>query len=182
MLNDKPSPLAALQYLRQAAKAYLAYIPGSGLLIDAMFNRIDSAVEVHAEEANGIITVAYADMNKIINHDGNRHETHTAMEILAVCKRLAEDLGALSVKAARPWVDALELDKKAQAVGAAAGNVIETVKNKSPEWKANLNRKTEPVGTAVGSVVEAVKSNLTPDWKKSASVVWVLYSTSTRQN
>jgi hypothetical protein len=119
-----------------------------------MFNHIDSAVEAHAEEANGIITMAYADMNKIINHDGNKHETHTAMEILAVCKRLAEDLGALSVKAARPWVHALELDKKVQAVGAAAGNVIEVVKNKSPEWKANLDSvpRSSPSSTIRGSI------------------------------
>jgi thymidine phosphorylase len=139
-----------------------------------MFNCIDDAVEEHAEEANSVITMAYADMNKIINHDGNKHETHTAMEILAVCKRLAEDLGALSIKATRPYVDALELDKKAQAIGAAAGNLMEAAKNKSPEWKAELDRRTEPIGTAVGSVVEVVKSK-SPDWKQSVSVVRVYY-------
>ena len=140
-----------------------------------MFSHVDQAVEVHAEEANGIITMAYADMNKIITHDGNKHESHTAMEIFAVCKRLAEDLGALGVKATKPYVDVLELDKKVQAMGIATGNVIEAVRNKSPEWRTELDKRAEPVATAVGSVVEEVRSK-SSDWKQSASVVRLYFT------
>ena len=54
----KKAPSHVLSHLRQACKAYLAHLPGSGLLIDRGFDALDDVVDAHADEANAIIGAA----------------------------------------------------------------------------------------------------------------------------
>jgi len=109
LINDEPAPNVALQYLRKAAKAYLAHIPGSAIVVDSTFNRLDGIVDRHGGQATQYLKQAYSDFLRIVQHGGNKHESHTALEVLAVCKRLAEDIGALGI-------DSIELPKGTQAV------------------------------------------------------------------
>ena len=138
-------PSHALNYLREAAKAYVAYIPGAGFLVDRTFDRLDETVDAHAEEANAIIGQAYTDIVQIVQQGGNRHETFSVLEILSVCRRLVKELGALGLKAGQPLAERLELDKKMAAVSASASSLVETVKAKSPEWKQSVDQATAKV-------------------------------------
>ncbi|KAF9528551.1 hypothetical protein CPB83DRAFT_854354 [Crepidotus variabilis] len=124
MKTDKV-PSHILGTLRKAVKAYVAYIPGASFVVDRTFDKIDETADRHEEEANAIIGKAYMDIFDIVKHGGNNHETHSAVEIFGVCRRLLEDLRGLGQKAGTPLVQHFELDKHAETVG----NKVQSVRD-----------------------------------------------------
>ena len=135
-MDDKPAPNVALQYLHKAAKAYLAYIPGAGLVVDLAFRHLDAVVDQHAEQATVYVKQAYSDFLRIVQHGKNKHESHTALEVLALCKRLAEDIGALG---------GIDIPKGARGV-------VEDIIKKAVEVKSVLHEKTAPIRAVVGGI------------------------------
>jgi len=150
---DRPAPNQALNYLRQGVKTYVAYIPGSGFVVDKLFDHVDQVVDEHAEEANEIVGRAIWEITQIVS------QGHSALEILAVCKRLGQDLGSLGGKASKPLIDSLDLDKKTQVIVKNIKSHVETIQTKAPQWKADLNKAAEPIGSAIGNFVGTLNIN-----------------------
>ncbi len=146
LIDDKPAPDVAFQYLRKAAKEYLAHIPGSGVVIDLTFNHLDAIIEQHREQATEHLKQAYSDFLRIVQHGKNKHESHTTLEVLAVCKRLAEDIGGLGI-------NPLEIPKESRGT---AKIIIE----KAAKVKSHLDEKTAPIGTIVGGFFENLQGKL----------------------
>jgi len=135
-MDDKPAPNIALQYLRKAAKAYLAYFPGSGIIIDLTFNRLDAIVDQHAEQATEYVKHAYSQFQRVVQHGKNKHESHTALEVLALCKRLAEDLGTLG-GVNIPIGNIIE--RAAAPIGAVVGGIFADLQGK---FKKSIDQLT----------------------------------------
>lgn len=76
-------PSHILGHLRQAAKAYVAYYPGAGIIVDIIFNQIDQTVDLHGEKSWVVINQALSDFFKIVHHGENNHEGHSVLEIFA---------------------------------------------------------------------------------------------------
>ncbi|KAF8971052.1 hypothetical protein BDZ97DRAFT_1334661 [Flammula alnicola] len=127
------APSQVLGYLRQAAKAYVSYVPGAGFLVDRTFDAIDDAVDAHTDEANTIIRKAYDDILNVVQRDGNNHKTSSAVEILSITRRLLKELKELGVKSKSPGVS--------QALGGVAE-------------KANNLVKSSEVSETAGGVAE----------------------------
>ncbi|KAF9559872.1 hypothetical protein CPC08DRAFT_723654 [Agrocybe pediades] len=101
------APKQALDSLRQAAKAYVAFFPGAGFLVDRSFDAVDGVVEEHGQEATSIIMKAYDDMLEIMQKGGNDHKASSAMEVISVARRLVQELSALGLKAGQPYAERL---------------------------------------------------------------------------
>ncbi|KJA27659.1 hypothetical protein HYPSUDRAFT_197842 [Hypholoma sublateritium FD-334 SS-4] len=110
----KKAPSHVLSHLRQACKAYLAHLPGSGLLIDRGFDALDDVVDAHADEANAIIGAAAADVLVVVQRDGNECGTGAVVDVVRIMRRLLGDLQALGAKAGAPLAERLELERRAE--------------------------------------------------------------------
>jgi len=89
--QSTPEPSEALQWLRQTATSYAAFIPGGKGYVDTVFNDISSVQEKHGPEVDRIVKEAYDDF-KGISHEGLSAETaYKAWEILSKhMKRIGE--------------------------------------------------------------------------------------------
>jgi len=128
----KTAPRQALESLRHAAKAYVAYFPGAGYLVDKSFDAIDNVVEEHGSEATAIIMKAYDDMLDVIQKGGNEHKASSAWELVSVTRRLTEELSALGAKAGQHYVVKYDLEQRVDTVKAGVGSVAEKIKSKTP--------------------------------------------------
>ncbi|KDR75351.1 hypothetical protein GALMADRAFT_249397 [Galerina marginata CBS 339.88] len=128
----KEAPSQALAYLRQAAKAYVAFLPGAGFVVDRGFDALGDVVDAHADEANAITKKAYDEILEVVSKDGNDHSTSSAVQIITITRRLVRELTALGLKAGKPVSEKLELERRASDVGAAAGAFYQDVKSKTP--------------------------------------------------
>jgi hypothetical protein len=101
-LNNNTAPSQVLGYLRQAAKAYVAFLPGAGFIVDRCFDTISQTVDTHAEEANAILNKAYIDIFKVVMKGGNENRMGSAIDILAITGTLLQDMKGLGIKAGQP--------------------------------------------------------------------------------
>lgn len=145
-LSKKGPPSQVLEYLRQAAKAYVAFFPGAGILVDIGFNAISETVDTHAEETNAILKKAYVDIYNVVMEGGNEHRMGSALEILAVTKNLVKDMKDLGIKVGQPILQKLEIEKHAATIGTAATSALDDIK------KLEIEKRAATIGTAVTSL------------------------------
>jgi DNA-binding IclR family transcriptional regulator len=100
-------------------------------------DHVTQVVDEHAEEANEVVGRAIWEMTQIVS------QGHSALGILAVCRRLGQDLESLGGKVSRPLIGSLNLDKKTQVIVKNIGSHVETIQSKAPQWKAELDKATE---------------------------------------
>lgn len=141
----KRAPIQALHHLRQAAKAYVAYLPGAGFLVDRAFDVADDVVATHSEDATAIISQAYRNILQVVQQGENEHKTSAALQIVSIARRLLKDLTALGVKAGKPISDQLDLEQKAGAVSAAAGSLYQEAISKAPVVFKRLKEKVTKI-------------------------------------
>jgi len=68
--EQTPEPNEALQWLRNAAQSYAAFIPGAKAYVDSAFNDLDAIREKHGDEVDNIVREAYEDMRRVLS-DGD---------------------------------------------------------------------------------------------------------------
>ena len=134
----KKAPVQALHHLRQAAKAYVAYLPFAGFVVDRAFDVADDVVATHSEEATALITQAYSDILQVVQKGENEHKTGAALQIVSIARRL---LGELTALAGKPIVERYGLEEKAEAVKVAAGSLYKEAASKAPEAFGRLKEK-----------------------------------------
>jgi len=95
-VNAQPETKAQiLAALRLLAKAYVAPLPGAGILVDVAFNEIDQAVDTHKEEIVSILKSAYNEVQTTVK-TGGRDAKETAWDVIAI---LRNRLGEIEVSA-----------------------------------------------------------------------------------
>lgn len=126
--NKRPNE--ALNYLRQLAKSYVAVIPGSGLVLDRLFNSVDRIVEEHREEASDILAKAQEEIDSTLKKKDELTNTELASRILTILGKRLSEIGELGAKAGGPFLqpvkdrlpDSAYLAKKAdESVGMLKG-------------------------------------------------------------
>lgn len=64
--EQTPEPNEALQWLRQAAQSYAAFIPGAKGYVDSAFDDLDAIRAKHGEEVDNIVREAYEEMRQVL--------------------------------------------------------------------------------------------------------------------
>lgn len=78
-----PEPNEALQWLRNAAQSYAAFIPGAKGYVDSAFNDLDAVREKHGDEVDSIIREAYSEMRTVLgNGDVSLVTAHKTWDVL----------------------------------------------------------------------------------------------------
>ena len=143
----KKAPSHVLSHLRQACKAYLAFLPFSGLLLDRGFDALDEIVDAHANQANAIIGAAAADVLAVVQRDGNKHGTGAVVDIWRIMRRLLEDLRTLGEKAGAPLAEQLQLERRAEEFKATSAVAFEAVRAAGADVSQALAGAAEKVST-----------------------------------
>ncbi|CAO2654946.1 Nn.00g116790.m01.CDS01 [Neocucurbitaria sp. VM-36] len=65
--EQTPEPNEALQWLRNAAQSYAAFIPGAKTYVDSAFDDLDAIREKHGDEVDKIVSEAYEEMRNVLN-------------------------------------------------------------------------------------------------------------------
>ncbi|EMD69689.1 hypothetical protein COCSADRAFT_212756 [Bipolaris sorokiniana ND90Pr] len=64
--EQTPEPNEALQWLRQAAQSYAAFIPGAKGYVDSAFDDLDAIRAKHGNEVDNIVREAYDEMRQVL--------------------------------------------------------------------------------------------------------------------
>ncbi|EUC40039.1 hypothetical protein COCMIDRAFT_10000 [Bipolaris oryzae ATCC 44560] len=64
--EQTPEPNEALQWLRQAAQSYAAFIPGAKSYVDSAFDDLDAIRAKHGDEVDRIVREAYDEMRQVL--------------------------------------------------------------------------------------------------------------------
>lgn len=160
-LDKHSAPSQVLGYLRQAAKNYVAFLPGAGWLVDKCFDTINQTVDTHAEEANAILNMAYMDIFKVVMKGGNEHRVGSAIDILAITRTLLKDMKGLGIKAGQPISQNLEIEKHAATFSTAATSVLVAIESRRPAIQKSLSDLSEKVVTVMKFI-----TSLTPRYRQ----------------
>jgi len=89
--QSTPEPAEALQWLRQTATSYAAFIPGGRGYVDTVFNDISSVQQKHGPEVDQIVKEAYDDFKGLSNEGLSAETAYKAWDILGkYMKRIGE--------------------------------------------------------------------------------------------
>lgn len=149
-LNKDTAPSQVLGYLRQAAKAYVAFLPGAGFLVDRSFDAISQTVDDHAEEANTILNKAYVDILKVVVKGGDENRMGSVVDILAITRNLLKDMKDLGIKAGQPISQKLEMEKHAATISTAAISALDEIKSRSPGVQESLSKISKQTTNWIG--------------------------------
>ncbi|KAK1229194.1 hypothetical protein PQX77_007766 [Marasmius sp. AFHP31] len=126
----KKHPNEAVEYLRKVAKTYGALVPGSGRVIDRVFNAVEEVVEEHQEEASEIMLQAQVEIQEVMKRKKEISNVELASEVMNVLSVHLAAIVALGSKAGGKLADPLWVhlpdmtparDKVAESVGAIKG-------------------------------------------------------------
>ncbi|KIK68875.1 hypothetical protein GYMLUDRAFT_623032 [Collybiopsis luxurians FD-317 M1] len=97
-----------LNHLRQLVKSYYGLIPGSGYVIDRLFEGVDKLVEEHREEALAILARAQKEIDGILKNRANLKNEEIAANIFAAIVKYVDELGKLGAKAGGPLIQPMQ--------------------------------------------------------------------------
>lgn len=93
--DSAPEPNEALQWLRQTATSYAAFIPGAKGYVDTAFNDLDLIRDKHGDEVDKIVGEAYSELKGVSQEKGMSVETaQKAWEIIQKHLKRIGDLAA----------------------------------------------------------------------------------------
>ncbi|KAF5388785.1 hypothetical protein D9757_005676 [Collybiopsis confluens] len=105
--RQKIERFGQLNLLRLTVKSYCSVIPGSGSIIDRLFDEVDKVAEEHQEEVSKILARAQREINEILKKRGHQGNGELAVRILEVIGKHIKELGQLGVKAGSPLLHQL---------------------------------------------------------------------------
>lgn len=81
--EQTPEPNEALQWLRQAAQSYAAFIPGAKSYVDSAFDDLDAIRAKHGSEVDQIVREAYDEMRQVLgNGDMSLVTAHKTWDVI----------------------------------------------------------------------------------------------------
>jgi gas vesicle protein len=134
--ENTPEPNEALDWLRNMAQSYAAFIPGARGYVDAAFNDIDAIREKHGEEVDRIVSEAYGELRDIAQRgDLSLLTAQRAWE--TIVKHLGR-IGDLAGDAAQQIMD--NHPKLKEQVGGNLDKLKEMGRNYGPQAKEEVDR------------------------------------------
>ncbi|OAL54536.1 hypothetical protein IQ07DRAFT_583813 [Pyrenochaeta sp. DS3sAY3a] len=81
--EQTPEPNEALDWLRNAAQSYAAFIPGAKKYVDSAFDDLDAIRAKHGDEVDSIVREAYDEMRSVLgNGDVSLVTAHKTWDVL----------------------------------------------------------------------------------------------------
>ena len=96
--QSTPEPSEALQWLKQTAYSYAAFIPGGRGYVDTVFKDISAIQEKHGDEVNQIVRDAYEDFRGLSNEGLSADTAYKAWGILEKHVKRIGDLASDSME------------------------------------------------------------------------------------
>ncbi|EFQ30872.1 hypothetical protein CGRA01v4_12942 [Colletotrichum graminicola] len=91
--ENTPSPDQAIDYIKQFAYSYVAWIPGGRSYVDSAFNDFETVRKNHKEEADEIVNDAYKQFQEVAKAGLSLDAVHKAYEVLADISKKIASLG-----------------------------------------------------------------------------------------
>ncbi len=153
--ESAPEPNEALQWLRQTATSYAAFIPGAKGYVDTAFNDLDTIRNKHGDEVDRIVGQAYSELKAVSQEKGMSVETaQRAWEILQKHMQRIGDLAADSAQ---------EIMNNHPALKEKVGGNIDQLKQLGdkygPEAKKQVDETWEQIRDIVKTGVSAESIN-----------------------
>jgi len=146
-----PEPNEALQWLRNAAQSYAAFIPGAKGYVDSAFDDLDAIREKHGDEVDKIVREAYDETRSVLsNGDVSLVTAHKTWEVLSKHMSRIADLAGDSAQQI--------LDNHPQLKEKVGGNwdkLKEYGDQYGPEAKKEIDRTWQQIN-------DVVKTGLSP--------------------
>jgi len=122
-LEEKtPNADEALNYFRDVAKKYAAFVPGANQYIDPMFDTIDDLKQSHGDETEKILKGTYDEIKETISKGSL--DVKTGQKLIEILKRRAEEVEELAKKVGQDAIQPI-LDKSPELKKAIGGNYDE---------------------------------------------------------
>ncbi|KAL4925253.1 uncharacterized protein BDV17DRAFT_187966 [Aspergillus undulatus] len=147
IVKNAPEPDQALQWFRDTAKSYAAFIPGARGHIDTLFDDLELIKKNHSGEFDSIIRDAYSDMKDLSKKGGANVDT--AFQALSILQKHLNRLLDLSGDAAEDILN--NHPKLKEKVGGSWDQLKEMGDAYGPQAKEEVNKTWEQVTGIVKS-------------------------------
>jgi cell division septum initiation protein DivIVA len=149
--EQTPEPNEALQWLRNAAQSYAAFIPGAKTYVDSAFDDLDAIRAKHGKEVDDIVSEAYDEMRKVLgNGDMSLVTAHKTWDVITKhMSRIADLAGDASQQI---------MDNHPQLKEKLGGNydkLKEYGDKYGPEAKKEVDRTWNQIGDVVKTGMSA---------------------------
>jgi len=139
-----PSADQAIDYIKQFAYSYVAWIPGGRQYVDTAFKDFDTVRKNHREEADQIVKDAYHQFQDVAKSDLNMETASRAFDVLA-------DVG--------------------KKIGALAGNAIGDILENHPDLKDKVGRNVEQLKQMGEQYGPEAKKQVDETWQQVEEVM-----------
>lgn len=146
-----PEPNEALDWLRDMAKSYAAFIPGAKGYVDAAFDDIDAIRSKHGDEVDKIVSEAYEELRSVAQK--GELDVATAQKAWSIVVKHLGRIGDLAGDAAQQIMD--NHPQLKEKVGGNLDYLKEMGNNYGPEVKKEVDRTWEQIADIVKTGVSA---------------------------
>ncbi|KAF3003742.1 hypothetical protein E8E13_009531 [Curvularia kusanoi] len=143
--ENTPEPNEALEWLRNAAQSYAAFIPGAKGYVDAAFNDLDAVRAKHGDEVDAIVREAYGELRDVLK--GGDISVFTAQKAWQVLVKHLGRIADLSGDAAQQIMD--NHPKLKEKVGGNLDTLKQLGDQYGPEAKKEVDRTWEQISDII---------------------------------
>ncbi|SLM33626.1 hypothetical protein MPH_05245 [Lasallia pustulata] len=145
MKDAAPEPNEALNWLRQTATSYAAFIPGAKGYIDTAFDDLDAIRNKHGDEVDKIVRDAYTELKTVTQENGMSMET--AQKVWDIMQKHLKKIGELAGDAAQDILNNHpELKEK---VGGNLDQLKQMGDKYGPEAKKQVDKTWEQISDII---------------------------------
>ncbi|MCJ1246929.1 hypothetical protein MMC30_004140 [Trapelia coarctata] len=152
-----PEPNEALQWLRQTATSYAAFIPGAKGYVNTAFDDLDAIHQKHGSEMDKIVKEAYEEIKGITKDKGMGMSLETAEQVWEALQKHLKRIGDLAGDATQQILD------NHPEIKAKVGGSIDQLKSMGdkygPEAKKQVDQTWEQIQNIVKSGVSMDTAN-----------------------
>ncbi|KAF2147097.1 uncharacterized protein K452DRAFT_282083 [Aplosporella prunicola CBS 121167] len=142
--ENTPEPNEALQYLRQTAVSYAAFIPGAKQYVNAAFDDLDTIRGKHGDEVDKIVREAYTELQKVAQGGANLETAYKAWDVI---------------------------QKHLKRVGELAGDAAQDIINNHPELKEKLGGRLDQLKQMGDQYGPEAKKQVDQTWEQIQDIV-----------
>jgi hypothetical protein len=151
---NTPDADEAINYVKEFAYSYVAWIPGGRKYIDTAFKDLDTLRQNHKDDVDKIIRETYTDFQEVSKTGLSRDSLNKAMEALS---NLSQKIGALAADAAQDLMD--NHPQLKESVGPRIEQLKSMGDQYGPEVKQEVDRTWDQVKEIMAGGISATNIN-----------------------
>lgn len=143
--ESTPEPNEALQWLRQTATSYAAFIPGASGYVNSAFDDLDAVRAKHGDKVDNVVKQAYGEIKDVTKDKGMSLETATQV-----------------------W-DILQ--KRLKQIGELAGDAAQDIMNNHPELKEKVGGNLDQLKAMGDKYGPEAKKQVDQTWEQVQDII-----------